>query len=188
MGEGDTEFFCLPKIVGRLGHVVISNANLGGCAEDWDQSFSTQILPYVRTAALKRPDKILIVVDRERRVDCCVGLVERAGTILTTGLAAVNLTTSFTIVVSDRKFESIVMADYDLVDNLPILSRPVSIDFGPTLDGKDPKPMLERALKPGASYHKVRHGGALASKMRLDSAVVLQHSRSLRKLVKDLRG
>lgn len=67
VGEGDSEYFCLPKIIGRLGHVVISNANLGGCADDWDRMFSIQILPYVQTAALKQPDKILIVVDREKR-------------------------------------------------------------------------------------------------------------------------
>jgi hypothetical protein len=186
IGEGETEFICVPKIAGRLGNVVVSNANLGGCAADWDYAFSNQILPYVRTAALKKPDKILIVVDKEKRQGCCGGLAERAAGILADGLAEVNLPTPFSIVIADRKFESVVMADYELVDRLPILSRPVSADFGPTLNAKDPKPILERALQAGAAYHKVRHGAALASKMRLDDEVVLQRSRSLRKLVKEL--
>lgn len=186
VGEGDTEYFCIPKIVGRLGHVVVSNANIGGCCQDWDQTFSAQILPYVRTAALKRPDKILIIVDRERRPECCPSLVQRAITIVTNGLLQVNLATPFSIVVSDKKFESIVMADYELVDRLPILERAVSPDFGESLDGKNPKPIVDRALKPGMSYHKVRHGGALASRMRLDDEIVLRRSRSLRKLVHEL--
>lgn len=159
VGEGDTEYFCVPKLVGRLGHVVVSNANLGGCGDDWDYMFSVQILPYVQTAALKRPDKILIVVDRERRPDCCPQLVQRATTILAKGLQQVNIPASFSIVVSDRKFESVVMADYELVDRLPILSRSVVGDFGASIDGKDPKAILERALLPGKAYHKVRHGG-----------------------------
>jgi hypothetical protein len=186
VGEGDTEYFCVPKIIGRLGHIVVSNANLGGCCQDWDQTFTAQILPYVRTAALKRPDKILIVLDREKRPECCPSLVQRAITIVTDGLAQVNLSTAFSIIVSDKKFESVVMADYELVDKLPILERAVSPEFGDSLDGKDPKTIVDRALKPGTAYHKVRHGGALASRMRLDSETVLQRSRSLRKLVKEL--
>lgn len=186
VGEGDTEYFCVPKIVGRLGHVVVSNANLGGCAGEWDQIVIAQILPFVQTAALKKPDKILIVVDKEKRPECCPALAERAVSILAAGLSKVNLTTPLSLVISDKKFESVVMADYELVDRLPILSRPVSPDFGASLDGKDPKPILERGLKHGLAYHKVRHGGALASKMRLDSEDVLRRSRSLRKLVKEL--
>lgn len=186
IGEGDTEFFCLPKIVGRLGNVVISNANVGGCAEDWDYSFSNQILPYARTAALKKPDKILIVVDKERRHGCCPELAGRAASIIAQGLAAVNLATPFAIVVADKKFEAIVMADYELVDRLPILRQPVSALLGPSLDGKDPKSVINRALRAGQSYHKVRHGSALAGKMRLSDEAVLGRSRSLRKLVKEL--
>jgi hypothetical protein len=188
IGEGDTEFFCVPKIAGRLGNNIVSNANLGGCAADWDVAFSVQILPYVRTAALKAPDKILIVVDRERRQECCPRLVERAVTIIANGLAEVNLAAPFSIVIADKKFESILMADYELVDRLPILSKPVSANFGEILDGKDPKSIVDRALRAGAAYHKVRHGKALASKMRLDSEIVLGRSRSLRKLVKELKG
>lgn len=97
-----------------------------------------------------------------------------------------NIAAAFSIVVSDRMFESIVMADYELVDRLPILSRSVSGDFGVSIDGKNPMAILDRALLPGKAYHKVRHGGALASKMRLDSPIVTSRSRSLRKLLKEL--
>lgn len=139
IGEGETEFFCVPKIVGRLGNVVVSNVNIGGCAEDWDYSFSNQILPHVQAVALKQPDKILIVVDKERRPLCSPELATRASSIIEQGLLAVSLVTPFAIVVSDKKFESIVMADYELVDRLPILQGPISGSFGPSLDGKGPK-------------------------------------------------
>jgi hypothetical protein len=148
--------------------------------------FSAQILPYVQTAALKHPDKILIVVDREKRPECCPTLVERAARIIADGLQHANMEAAFSIVISDRKFESILMADYELVDRLPIISRSISNDFGASLDDKDPKSIVVRALKPGKAYHKVRHGGALASKMRLGNEMVLSRSRSLRKLVREL--
>jgi len=184
--EGETEYVCVPKIVGRLGHVVISNVHAGGCVDDWDLTFERKILPYVKTAALKSPDKILIVVDREKRPLCCGGLASRALQILSVGLTAENLTASLSLVISDRKFESIIMADYELMDRLPILSRSVSPDFGIVLDGTDPKAVVDRALKPGKKYDKVRHGGALASSMRLEDLTVQSRSRSLRKLLKEL--
>lgn len=186
VSEGQTEYFSVPKIVGRLGHVVISNVQVGGCPEDWEGTFGRIILPYVKTAALKNPDKILIVVDREKRTRCCVTLAQIALTIIGNGLQDENLEANVSLVISDKKFEAIIMADYELVDRLPILARPVSPDFAPTLDGTDPKSVVGKALRPGQKYHKVKHGGALASKMRLADPVVLTRSRSLRKLVKEL--
>src|SRR5690242_13377820 len=133
--EGETEYFCIPKIVGRLGHTVVFNSHVGGCMPDWDRTFELKILPYVKTAALRNPDKVLVVVDREKRAECCGRLAERALGILTDGLTSANLAACLSVVVSNRKFESIVMADYEFVDKLPILSRPVSSDFGLELDG-----------------------------------------------------
>jgi hypothetical protein len=185
VSEGETEYFCVPKLVGRQGHVVVSNVHVGGCAQDWEYVLRSQLTPYVRTAALKQPDKIIVVVDREDREDCCPNLAQVGLDILNQGLAQANLTSNVALVVSDRRFESIVLADYDLVDTLGILQRPVSLDFGATLDGKNPKAILDRALKPGAQYHKVKHGGYLASRMALDEGV-LSRSRSLQKLIKEV--
>jgi len=176
----------MPKFIGRLGHTVVSNVHVGGCDDDWDRTFERTILPYVRTAALIGPDKILVVVDRERRVQCCPTLARGALQILANGLSAVNLTATVAVVVSDRKFETVLMADYELVDTMSILAGPVSQDFGATLDGTDPKVIVDRGLKHGNKYRKVLHGAALASKMRLDDPTVLARSRALGKIVKEL--
>lgn len=177
----------MPRLVGRLGHVIISNVHVGGIAVEraWNVICSEQLLPYIRTAALKKPDKILVVVDRENRQNCCAELAISALASFQEGLRAVNLSADVAIVLSDKKFESIIMADYDLVDGMPILSRKVSPNFGNSLDGKDPRSILKSALKPGAAYHKVRHGAQLASKMNF-TPTVLARSRSLRKLVKEI--
>jgi hypothetical protein len=187
VSEGETEYICVPKIVGRLGHVVVSNVHVGGCADDWNQVFEVQMLPFIKTAALKNPDKILIVVDREARVDCTPTLAAKAIQIVSAGLQAAKLNIPFTIVISDRQFEVLVMADYDLVDKLDILRQPVAPHFGDCLDGINPKAIIDSLLKPGRKYHKVKHGGALASKMRLADQTVLARSRSLRKIVKELK-
>jgi hypothetical protein len=46
--------------------------------------------------------------------------------------------------------------------------------------------VVDQALKAGSKYHKLRHGGALASRMRLEDPVVQSRSRCLRKLLKEV--
>jgi hypothetical protein len=183
VSEGETEYSCVPKLVGRLGHQVIHNSCLYGCNTDWEKTIEFKVLPQVRTAALKNPDKILVVVDRERQDRCCPQLAATAAAIVGQGLQAVNLVSDFSIIVSDRVFEVIVMADYELVDKLGILTQAAEQHLGVDLDGKNPLSLVRGMLKPGCKYDKKKHGAALASKMRLSDAAVLARSRTLRKLV-----
>lgn len=183
VSEGETEYTCVPRLVGRLGHQVIHNSCLYGCSTDWERTIEFQVLPQVRTAALKNPDKILIVVDRERHHLCCPRLAATAGAIVQNGLAASNLVANVAIVVSDRVFESIVMADYQLVDGLGILTHPAADRLGAELDGKNPVSLIRDIMRPGSKYDKKRHGATLASTMGLGDQKVLARSRSLRKLV-----
>jgi hypothetical protein len=188
IGEGDTEYECVPSLAGRLGHTILKSINLGGlpCDADWAVVCRNKILPYVRTEALRQPDKILVVVDREKRPDCCPALATQALEIFATGLASENLVVDVSVVVCDKKFESVVMADFDLVDTLPILAGPVSQNFGANLNGKDPLSIVKAALRPGSKYDKVRHGSWLAGNLKLDDAVVFSRSRCLSKLIKEI--
>jgi hypothetical protein len=186
VGEGETEWVCVPRIAGNLGHTIIFNAHAGGCSADWEYAVSKEILPFVLTAALKRPDKILVVLDREDRPGCCGELAGQARQLLVDGLTAKGLQGNVAVVVSNKKFEAIIMADYELVDTLPCLARPVCRDFGPALDGKNPLNVIKPALRSGKTYHKLRDGGYLASRLRLDSPVVYARSKCLRKLVREL--
>jgi hypothetical protein len=183
VSEGETEYACVPKLVGRMGHQVVHNSCLYGCNADWEKTIESQVLPQVRTAALKNPDKILIVVDRERHDRCCPQLAAQAAEIVSQGLHASNLTGDVSIVVSDRVFEVIVMADYDLVDRLGIFTHPTTETLGPELDGKNPVSLVREIMKPGCKYDKKKHGAALASKMRIADQTVLARSRSLRRLL-----
>lgn len=185
VGEGETEYFCAPKLLGRLGHTIVHQAEIGGCAVNWELTIRAKVLPQVQVAALKKPDKILVFLDRENRDQCCGELANKALDMLNDGLREQNLTTDVGLIISDKQFESIVMADYELVDTLPILARAVSQDFGDRLDGKNPKAILDRALKPGCCYHKIREGRHLASKMRMRDQMVQERSRALRKLIKE---
>ena len=186
VSEGETEYSCVPKIVGRLGHVVVHNTCLYGCPTDWERTFKGEVLPQVQTAALKQPDKILVVVDREKRPECCPELAAKASKILADGLRAVNLVANVAVVVSDRTFEVVVMADYELVDSLDIFRQSVIEQLGASLDGKNPVSLVREMIKPGSKYNKRSHGAKLASKMKLEDETVLARSRSLRKLIKEL--
>ena len=188
IGEGDTEFECVPSIAGRLGHTILKSINLGGLPTEgeWAAVCQEIILPYVRTEALRAPDKILVVVDREKRTQCCPGLAAEALNIFMNGLQSENLDALVSVIISDKKFESVIMADYHLLDTLPILENPVSGQLPVSLDGVDPLGIIKLALRPGCKYDKVRHGSWLASRMRLDDSVIFNRSRSLRKLIREL--
>src|SRR4051812_21151019 len=99
IGEGETEFYCAPKLVGRLGHVLIHRSQIGGAMEDWEATIKIKVLPQVQTAALKKPDKLVILLDREGRSECCPTLAGAAIAIIAAGLAAENLTCPFCIIV-----------------------------------------------------------------------------------------
>jgi len=188
IGEGQTEYFCLPTIVGRRGHTVVGNLIVNGCSEDWELAISSKVIPRVFGMAEKQPDKILITLDRERRPRCSPLLAQSALQLIGDALTAKNMKCSVAIVVADLSFESILFADYSLVDRLAILRTPLSPRLGATLDGKNALAHIADCLLPGKSYDKVVHGRALAQKLRLDEAGVLNRSRSLRKLLKEIPG
>jgi len=90
------------------------------------------------------------------------------------------------VVVANREFETIVFADYAVVDNLGCLKGPISQTFAVSTDSQNVLGWLKGHLKPGHSYDRPRDGKILAQKMDLSSPVVLNRSRALRKLIKEL--
>src|SRR6266480_3984846 len=96
IGEGETEYNCVPTLVSKLGHVVVGVHHLGGAGTDfaWNKLFVNKIFPYVRGFAVKRPenrpDRVVIVLDRERRQECCGALARQAETLLSGELANEN--------------------------------------------------------------------------------------------------
>jgi hypothetical protein len=188
LGEGQTEFYCLPKIAGRLGHVVVHKAWIRPVSTefDWERFFLLRVVPLVTAALLKSPDKIIIVIDREDRPQCSVELAQRGLQEIVRCCGHCLGQCSIHVVVANRTFESLLFADYAAVDSLPILRQAISHTFPNSCEGVKVIHWLNASMRPGYSYDKIRDGMTLAKTMRLSDAGVQARSRSLRKLVKEL--
>jgi hypothetical protein len=188
IGEGLTEYYCVPTLAGRLNNVVLRCFQFGGSNEgvDWDVLFHKRIVKFVKIAALSEPDKILVVLDRENRDTCPAELSAKGNEIILKECGYCLGTSTVSVVVSNRKFESLLFCDYEAVDSLGILNGPVSVGFPPSTDERNVISWLHGSYKPGYNYDKVRDGKHLAQTLRLTDNVVLARSRSMTKLVKEL--
>lgn len=188
IGEGKTEFYCVPTIAGRLGNIVVGQMLIGTNGDDYDWEFliRRKVVPRIFAMAAKNPDKILVVVDRERRAACPPDLAATALEIVQEECGYCLGVCRVSVVVCNRQFENALFADYDAVDRLPILDNPVSHLFPEVADERNLLRFIEGHARDGAGYEKDRHGLFLARQMRLDSDICWNRSRTLRKLVKEL--
>lgn len=186
--EGPTEFYCIPSLLGRAGHIITGAMHIkGGNSDcDWRRLIEVKVLPRARSLALSQPDLLLVVLDRERRDTCPGELAQLGYRILSAGFAAHGIHCRISVVVADRSFECIIFADYENVDALEILQYPVSSGFGAELDGKNVGAIVQRALKPGRKYDKIIHGVALTRRLRFREEAVQKRSKCLRKLLKEI--
>lgn len=192
IGEGDTEFNAVPTMIAKLGHVVVGNHNLCGAGADypWEALFVKKVYPYARAFAIKaavnRPDKVIVILDREERPECCGSLATLGVTILKRELATEQLELDISVILANRQFECWLMANTSALDGSPLMRRNISTLLGETVDETNVMGIIKDNLKKGIGWDKPRYGKALAQKLNLHDATVLARSRSLRKFVKEL--
>jgi hypothetical protein len=192
IGEGETEYNSVPTLVAKLGHVVVGVQQLGGVGAEfpWQKLFRSRIYPYVRGFAVKsedrRPHKVLIMLDRETREECCGRLVQEAENILLEELAKENLQIPFSVVLANRQFECLLLANSKALDDSPLLRGPVSQLLGDSVDEKNVLAIIKSRLKRGHGWHKARYAKALAQRLDLQDPQILGRSRCLRKFVQEL--
>jgi hypothetical protein len=192
IGEGDTEYACLPTMVSKLGHTVVGNHNLCGIGANYptESLFAKKIYPYVRGLSIKsmqsRPDRVVIVLDRENRTECSGEIAAAGLKILERELSKENLIMPISVVVANRQFECWLLADTTALDGSPLFKDVLSSQIGPTIDEINVLGIIRANLRPSCGWDKPRYGKALAQKLDLTSPEVLSASRSLRKFVKEL--
>jgi hypothetical protein len=155
-------------------------------AFDWERLFELRIVPLVFAMLIKLPDKIVIILDKEDRVECPPELAQRGLAVIRSKCGHCVGSCEVTVVISDKAFECILFADYTAVDKLPILKNAISDTFPPVTDGEGVLSWVKPGLKPGHSYHKIRDGMFLAHHIALTQPEVQARSRSLRKLIREL--
>jgi hypothetical protein len=154
----------------------------------WQTLVETRVFPRVRGMALKAPDRVLVVLDREARVDCTPTLAAQCTLVLAQALAAENIACNLRVVVCDRKFENAIFADVSIVDHLQIVdpNKKFSAQVPANIDGVNVLAKLNDCIAEGKCYDKLLHGLALARKLNYDNPDVLQKSRCLRKLISEM--
>lgn len=192
IGEGETEYYSVPTLVAKLGHTVVGVNHLGGVGSDypWHELFCNKVFPYVRGFAVKamqnRPDKVIVILDRERREQCCGQLASAAKLAIAAKLDEENIDIPVSIVLPNPIFECWLFANSTVLDGSKIMKRSVSEHFNDSTDEKDVLAIVCKSLKRGCAWDKPKYGKALAQKLDLTSQRVLNRSRSLRKFVKEL--
>jgi hypothetical protein len=190
IGEGQTEYYCVPKIAGRLGQVVVGKAWIRMVSPDfdWERLFELRIVPLVMAMLAKNPEKIVVILDKEDRAECPADLAQKGLAVITSKCGYCLGACALAVVISNKNFECILFADYAAVDRLAILRAPVSVNFPSETDGRGVLSWIKEFLKPGYAYHKIRDGMFLAQRVEFSQPEVKARSRSLRKLVKELGG
>jgi len=194
IGEGPTEYRCVPSLVARLNHRVVGVHDLGGIGGSfpWDKAILLRVYPYVRSFAVRgspsRPDKVIVVVDREDRPECCGALAGRGCDLIRAELAKEGLEISTSIVLANRQFECWLFAQPELLDGSPIFKVRISSLINSETDEKNILSMVNASLKQGRKWDKPGYGKALAQRLELTNPAVLGRSRSLRKFVKELQA
>jgi len=194
IGEGQTEYYCLPTLVSKFSHTIVGVHHLHGIGVqfDWEKAICVKVYPYVRAFAkrnaVNRPDKVIVVIDRETRMQCCPELSERATRCLHRLLRKENLIIPVCVVIPNRIFESWLFADPKLLDNSPLFKTAISKAIGNQSDEKNIEELIKTHLKPGKKWVKDAYGKKLAQSLDLRDSKVLKRSRSLAKFVKELQN
>jgi hypothetical protein len=180
--DGDSEFAALPNLNGSL--VAVTGNTFLNPVKASIQPYAP--LPAIAQVCLsgvsqlekRRVDRVIVLLDREQRAECCPQLA--AGL---EGLLAKSVAVPTRVVLKNRTFENWVVADVQA-----LVSQPARFDVSNGLknsvlpnkaDNVNALPLLKAACK--GSYHKIQD-----SKRTLDKADPLRlagNSRSFRRFL-----
>lgn len=187
IAEGQTEYYCLPKIGGRLGNTILRVALVKGTPTnfEWRKFFLLRVVPLVHAMLKQNPEKIIVVLDRENREPCPPDLAREGEAVIMQECAHCLGGCQVAVVIANTKFESLLFADYDALDRLGLLAEKATHCLPRSVEGCGVLGKISRHLRSGIYYDKIQHGMALAQTMSL-TAKTVGRSRSLRKLLKEL--
>jgi hypothetical protein len=191
--HGDTEFYCLPRILSEFGIQYYGhpfNLRGKGFSENVSDIVKEDLLFAVETVSRTRPDKILIVTDKENR-QLCPG--QYASMILNdlkkklkrrVGTRHYKLIPCISVVVADSMYENWILADPDGISSLKSLVKrnPKNAIKGQA-DTKNAIRILNDCLI--KEYTKPYDSIELTKRVRFKNIEVQSRSKSLKKFLKE---
>lgn len=179
--EGDAEFAAIPKILPQLeratAHQIIKPLKATIQPDASAAVVARQAKGAILIAAAKGADLVVVVLDREKRVECPSLLA----TAVEAAISAVCAGVTVKVVYKDRAFENWLVADMDALKKQPARfavtpARRKKVE--PNKSDKIDALVLLKEMATGPSYSKVVDGVKICSHMHVGKAA--KHSRSFR--------
>lgn len=191
--EGLSEYMALPVLMQNAGGPNARRVHFGGQGENADlrRVAAERIAPKVRVLILKKVAKVVVVLDRERRVECAPEIARLVDAAVREELGrrfGYRGSPPLSVVCADRTLENWLIADPARVARSAILrKRPVPLSQS-RVDDLNACELIKRACKKNQCYVKTKDAPALAQHVRTGEAHVQERSRSLKKFVKEACG
>jgi len=145
-------------------------------------------LPHTAAQIMKRPSKVIVIIDREARSDCPGDFAARVHAELVSQLQASSSyqgSPPVSVICADRSLENWLVADPSGLRQHAYIVRDVRNRVGRNADSQDAVAMIKWAYGSRRSYEKARDAPRLAVKVRTFRNDVRQRSKSLDKLLRE---
>ena len=190
--EGPTEYAALPGMLQRLGvRCTTPSCYRGQTVEaPLEALVGRKLLPHVRVQLAKGADRVIVLVDRERRKQSAqafraalLGELKKQVGVAEGQTAAARIS----VIVCDRTFENWLIADPKGILTSSYIETDLTRQVDCHADGKDALSILKTVFRKGKSYRKAIHGPRLAQRVRVEDGRVRLCSASLRAFVERAR-
>lgn len=188
--EGEAEYRALPLLLKAAGATPGGRTAFRGQGVQCsiETLVRSKLLSHTRAQILRRPSKVLVVIDREKRGDCPGAFAQRIHKEL-----VAQLQTSYgytgnppvSVVCVDRSLENWLIADPEGIGTHAYIERDISKRVGARADGRDAVSIMQWAYGARRYYHKSKDAPHLAAKVRVGRRDVRNRSHSLDKFLRE---
>jgi hypothetical protein len=191
--EGPSEVGAIPVLLQNCEIRCCRPIHFGGqpvqCSLDKFRDFiSLVIVPRVRAMILKRVSRVIVVIDRENRLECPGQFAQYIQQIIVDSIRtrySLSVGPNVSVVCADRKLENWLITDPEGILTHNYIVQDLSRAVGNNADSKDAEKLIKRAFKKGRHYLKNIHARELAVRTRTMKKEVRRRSHSLDKLLRE---
>ncbi|MCX6640641.1 MAG: DUF4276 family protein [bacterium] len=183
---GESEYQVLPYIL-RLFNLLVSEARKTEAITFRNQQLrvSPKVFRQVEAALKRKPEKIVLVFDREDNPQCPGEFAEMVRDRIeeqVNGITARN----FSVICADHMVENWVLADQEVFNCKLFEKKEVANRVKNRADCQDAIKILRDGFYKNNSYHKTKHLPSLAKSLKMKDPQIKKRSPSFAKFLREL--
>lgn len=191
--EGKTEYQAIPEMLGRMKiRCTTPSCFHGQPVEAHVKTLVDKcLLQHVRVQMVKNADKVVVILDRESRLESLEEFRKSVLYELQKQLSEAGKsdeTGKIEVIVCDRRFENWIISDPKGISRSNYIRHNLSAKVNCHADDREALALLKSVFRTGNSYSKSIHGPRLAKYVRVEDVRVQQCSASLRKFLDIVRA